>query len=141
MGFNPSSVRRIAHTLQEAELGQMEALQRAVSEAREDCNRAEAGPDQEAFQAIERIREIADHLRSSDQRISDLEAGLQATREQTERELRAAAGHVQQAQARVAAEAARADVAERRAEEAEDRLSEIMIVIREELRCGPVGAG
>jgi hypothetical protein len=38
-------------------------------------DRSKAGLDGGAFQAIEGVREIADHLRASDQRISDLEAG------------------------------------------------------------------
>ena len=122
-------------------LGQMEALHRALSDAREEPDRSKAGLDQEAFQAIERVREIADHVRASDHRISDLETGLQATRERAERELRAAAEEVEQAKARSAADMARADAAERRAEEAEDRLNEMMIVIQEELAPGRSGRG
>ena len=81
----------------------------------EERGRSKTGFDQGAFEAIERVREIADHLRASDQRIRDLEAGLQAMRERTQRELRAAVEHTEQAEARAAAEAARADAAERRA--------------------------
>jgi hypothetical protein len=38
----------------------------------EERDRSKAGLDQGAFQAIERLREIADHLPASDQRISNL---------------------------------------------------------------------
>jgi hypothetical protein len=122
--------------LREAPVRQMAALERALSDAREERDRSNVALDQEAFHAIEHVREIADHLRASEQRISDLEAGLQATRERAEKELRAAVNHAEKVEARVAVEAARADAAERRAEEAEDRLSEIIVVIQEELAAG-----
>jgi chromosome segregation ATPase len=165
MGSNASPLRRIARPsasigvtrlpdftteqvqhapperLQVVQLGRMEALQRAISDAREERDRSKTGLDQGAFQAIERVREIADHLRASDQRVGDLEAGLQAMKERAQRELKSAAQEVEQANARTAAEMARADAAERRAEEAEDRLSEIMIVIQEELASGRSGRG
>jgi hypothetical protein len=121
-----------AQRLREPELG----LQRALSDPRDERDRSNAGRDHEAFRAIERVREIADHLRAADQRISDLEAGLQATRERAQRELRVAAEHAEKAQAQLAAAAARADAAERRAREAEERLNEILAVIDEELSAG-----
>jgi hypothetical protein len=114
----------------------MEGLQRALSEAREGRDRSNAGLDHEAFRAIERVREIADHLRAADQRIADLEAGLHATRERAQRELRAAVEDAEKSQAHLAAVAARADAAERRALEAEERLNEILAVIEEELSAG-----
>ena len=110
----------------------MEALHRALSVAREEPDRSKAERDKEACDAIERVREIADHLRASDQRISELQTGLQATSERAQR----VAEELEQAKARSAADMARADAAERRAEEAEDRLNEMMIVIQEELAPG-----
>jgi hypothetical protein len=86
----------------------MEALHRALSDAREEPDRSKTERDQEACHAIDRVREIADHLRASDQRISDLETGLQVNRDRAQRELRAAAEEVEQAKARSAADLARA---------------------------------
>jgi hypothetical protein len=60
--------------------GPMGALERALGEAREARDLSRAESERDAFLAIERVREIADHLRSSIQRVTDLEAGLQASR-------------------------------------------------------------
>jgi hypothetical protein len=122
-----------------AAANQMEALHRAVSAAREEREHPRADREQESFQSIERVREFADRLRVSEQRITDLEAGLQAERDRAQRELRAAAERAEQAQARLAAEASRADAAERTAREAEDRLNEILSVIQEEFAAGRAG--
>jgi hypothetical protein len=111
---------------------QLDALRHALGNA----ERSPAEGEQRASDAIDRVRGVADYLRTSDERIGDLQAGLEAIRERARREIRAAQERSEQAEARVAAEAARADAAEARAREAEERLHEIMAVIEQELRAG-----
>jgi chromosome segregation ATPase len=115
---------------------QLEALRRALGSAQEELKRSPAERQQQTSDSIDRIREVADYLRASDERIGDLQAGLEAIRERARREIRAAQERSEQAEARVSAEAARADAAEARAREAEERLGEIMVVIEQELRAG-----
>jgi len=115
---------------------QLEALRRALSNTGDDGKRSPAEREQRAADAIVRVREVADYLRASDERIGDLQAGLEAIRERARRDIRAAQERSEQAEARVSAEAERADAAEARAREAEERLGEIMAVIEQELRAG-----
>ena len=115
---------------------QLEALRRALGSAQDDLERSPAEREQQTSNAIDRVREVADYLRASDERIGDLQAGLEAIRERARREIRAAQERSQQAEARVSTEAARADAAEARARDAEERLAEIMSVIEQELRAG-----
>jgi ABC-type transporter Mla subunit MlaD len=111
---------------------QLEALRQALSNA----EHSSAEREQRASEAVDRVREVADYLRASDERIGDLQAGLEAIRERACRDIQAAQERCEQAEARVGAEAARADAAEARAREAEERLGEIMAVIELELRAG-----
>jgi vacuolar-type H+-ATPase subunit I/STV1 len=121
-----------------AQPGQLDALRLAIGERAELSTNALG---QEASDAISRVREVADYLRVADERISDLEAGLQAITERARRDLKAAQERAEQAETRVSAETARADAAERRAREAEEQLSKIMTVIEEELVAGRAAQG
>src|SRR3712207_9414933 len=64
-------------------------------------------------------------------RVSDLKAGLEALSERATRELAAASARIKELEATVASEAARADSAEQKQREAEDRLAEFVDVLAE----------
>ena len=116
------------------------ALRSAIRGAKENEAESVAAREQRTSDAIERVRAVAADLRASDERIADLEAGLEAIRDRARRDLRAAQERAEQAEARITVEAARADAAELRAREAEERLGEIMAVIQQELaRSGDSG--
>ena len=116
------------------------ALRRAIGDTKENEAGSVAAREQRTSDAIDRVRGVAADLRASDERIADLEAGLEAIRDRARRDLRAAQERAEQAETRVAVEAARADAAELRAREAEERLGEIMAVIQQELaRSGDSG--
>jgi hypothetical protein len=84
-------------------------------------------------EAITRVREVAEFVRSANERIAELEAGLRTIRESTRRDLQLAQARVDEAEARAAADSARAEAAERRCQEVEARLTEIVTVIAQEL--------
>jgi hypothetical protein len=86
-----SELRRAAgQSAAGAAANQMKALHRAVSAAREQRERGQAEREQESFEAIERVREIADRLRVSEQRVTDLEGACKprgiGLRENSERQ-------------------------------------------------------
>jgi hypothetical protein len=72
--------------------------------------------------AFTRVREVADYVRASKERIATLEAGIRAMRESTRRDLRLAQDRV--------------DEAERRCLQAESRLAELVSLITQELPAG-----
>jgi hypothetical protein len=86
---------------------------------------AERGEDVPS-DTIARVREVAEYIRISKERMLALESGVRALRDKTRNDL-------QVAQSRIEAEAARADSAEQRCRELETRLSELDVVIRQEL--------
>ena len=75
---------------------------------------------------VARVREVAEYIRISKDRMAALESGVRALRDKTRKDL-------QLAQIRIEEEFARADVAEQRCRELEARLSELDAVIRQEL--------
>jgi hypothetical protein len=89
----------------------------------------EAGPSD----TVARVREVADYIRVSKERMAALESGVLALREKTRRDLQVAQSRVDDVEARIAVEAARADAAEERCRELETKLSELDAVIRQEL--------
>ena len=109
-----------------------EALRLAVIGAEEGARRLTG--HEETLSAIEQIREAADWRRSAEERISELEATLDALRASTRRDLKAATDHAEHAETRLLAENERATSAERRLRVAEDRLHDVMSVIESELQ-------
>jgi small-conductance mechanosensitive channel len=81
---------------------------------------------------LRKIRSAADALRASELRVSDLKAGLEALSERATRELAAAGARIKELEGMAAAEAARADAAEQKRQEAEERLAEFVDVLAEE---------
>jgi hypothetical protein len=120
---------------------QFGALQRALIGGRLDGGSSPVECELGPSNAIDQLREVASYLRASDGRIADLESGLDAIRERARRNVRAAQERSEQAEARVSAEAARADAAEVRAREAEERLGQIMAVIEQEFAAGRAAHG
>jgi hypothetical protein len=111
----------------------LEALKLAVVQA-ENETRSDTHLEDETLRAIEQIREAADARRSAEERISELEATLDALRASTRRDLKVATDRAEHAETRLLAETERATSAERRLRVAEDRLHEVMSVIESELK-------
>ena len=109
--------------------------------AAEQPNPASAPQDRTANRefgsVLRKIRGAGDALRASELRVSDLKAGLEALSERATRELAAASARIKELEATVASEAARADSAEQKQQEAEERLAEFVDVLAEEFN----GAG
>jgi|tagenome__1003787_1003787.scaffolds.fasta_scaffold19771883_1 hypothetical protein len=110
-----------------------EALKLAVVQAEHETRSATSLGD-ETLRAIENIREAADALRSAEERISELEATLDALRASTRRDLKAANDRAEHAETRLLAETERASSAERRVRVAEAQFAQIMAVIESELK-------
>jgi ABC-type phosphate transport system auxiliary subunit len=91
------------------------------------------GGEEGPSDTVARVREVADYIRVSKERMLSLETGVLALREKTRRDLQLAQSRVDEAEARIAVEAARANAAEQRCRELEAKLSELDAVIRQEL--------
>jgi hypothetical protein len=109
-----------------------EALRLAIAQAENDAGNA-TERDDEISRAMEHIRKASAFRQSAESRVRDLEAALEAARDDAHRDLNAANHRAGQAEARAAAEAERADSAERRLHIVEDWLDQVMAVIESEL--------
>src|SRR3954464_9644609 len=85
-------------TLDGGASSQLEALRRALSSAEEEGRLSPAERERKTSDAIDRVREVADYLRASDERLGDLQAGLEAIRERARRDIRAAQERSEQAE-------------------------------------------
>lgn len=94
---------------------------------------AELAPARDKEAMLGQIRSNIAALRTSQQRVRDLEAGVAVMSERAKSEIGAANERAEAAEARAAVEAARADLAEQRWREAEAGMEEILQIIAGEL--------
>jgi hypothetical protein len=90
-------------------------------------------PNLDMGSVLGRIRQTIAALRASEERVSDLKAGLQAVTDRAKLEIQVANDRADAAETLAASEAARADAADQRWREAESRFGEILNLIAEEL--------
>jgi hypothetical protein len=109
-----------------------EALRLAIVEAENGTRVSDL--EDETSKAIDCIREASAWRRNAEERISDLEAALEALRASTRQDLLSVEERAKQAETKLKIETQRTISAERRVRVAEDQLAQVMAVIENELK-------
>jgi MoxR-like ATPase len=108
-----------------------DAFRLAILQAQNDAR--DVVGDEEVLRAVELLREASARQDADGQRVSKLEAALDALRESTRRDFEPARDRADEAEARLAFAREQADLAELRAQQAEDALNKMLAVIQGEL--------
>jgi hypothetical protein len=108
-----------------------DAFRLAIIQAQNDARNVVG--DEEVLRAVELVREVSARRDANEERARELEAALDALRESTRRDLEPARDRADEVEARLAVAREQADLAELRAQNAENALNKILATIQGEL--------